>query len=393
MHKSILLKLHLRPSPLWTIFEVNFFRNLASAVLTAILPIYFKKFVGSDALVGVIFLIGYIAAMISSYYSSHIIEHFKKRKALVLALIAFTMLFALFAIANHTAIVLMIFALYQFILSLFILDISLYIKHYSNFRTIAENSGKAGAFGNIGWMVGPLLGALIADKFGFEAVFLLSSLISLIALAMFFFVRLANEETHFSHTRHFLENVKQFFKDANLRKTYINNSGLWFIYSIWDFLPLLMLTINGVTLPIIGMTKTLMGIPQAIFEFPIGRMADRETGERKIFIIGYALAAIFTIFLGFTTNLHAFITFFFIAAVGTSFLEMTRDSYFFRQMPEREVELISVYRTGDTLPYVIGQGLAILTLIFVPLKIWFIIGGIVGIWFIINAYGLKDLRK
>ncbi|MBI2638157.1 MFS transporter [Candidatus Peregrinibacteria bacterium] len=393
MRKSIFLRLRLHPSPLWVIFEINFFRHLAAATLTAILPLYFRQFVDSDAAVGAIFFAGYLAAFFSNLYASHIIEHLKKRKSLILALVLLTILFASFTIVNHTAVVLILFALYQFILSLFILDISLYIKHYSNFKTLAETEGKLGSFSNIGWLIGPLFGSLLADKFGFEMVFFFSAAVSLIALITFFFIRLDQEEIHFPHTQSFAKNIHRFFRDANLRKTYINNAGLGFIYSIWDFLPLLMLSF-GATIPIIGMTKTLMGVPQSIFEFPIGRMADKETGERKIFIVGYFLAAVFTILLGFTTNLHWFITFFFVAAVGTSFLEMTRDAYFFRQMPEREVELISVYRTSDTLPYLIGQGFAILTLIFLPLQWWFVIGGTLAlIFFVTNAWKLKELNS
>lgn len=393
MKKSILLRLRLHPSPLWVIFEVNFLRNLASATLTAIFPIYFRQFVASDAAVSFIYFIGYCAATLSSLYSSYIIEHLRKRKSLIIALLTFTILFAAFAVIAESVTVFIVFAFYQFILSLFILDISLYIKHYSNFQLIAENAGKLGSFSNIGWLVGPFLGALIADRFSLEAAFLVSAVISLIALVTFFFVRLSHEEmVVIPHERSFAKNIKHFFRNQNLRRTYINTMGLGVIYSIWDMLPLLMLHINA-PLPVIGMTKTLMGVPQAIFEFPIGRMADRETGERKIFIIGYTLLAVFTALLGFTENLRLFITFFFIAAIGSSFVEMTRDSYFFRQMKEENIELVSVYRTSDTLPFMVGQGLAAASLLFIPIEWWFFIGGCLGMFFVFNAYRLKELPR
>lgn len=391
--RSLLLKLHLHPSPLWVIFEINFFRNFASAMLTAVLPIYFRQFVNSDGQVGFIFFAGYLAAFFAHLYSSHIIEHFKKRKSLLIALLGFTALFASFAFIKNTALVFGFFALYQFILSLFVLDVSLYIKHYSDYRNIAENEGKLGSLGNIGWLVGPFLGALIATTFGFETVFLVSSAISFIALFTFFFIRLKGETVQFHHKQEFFKNIKQFFRDPQLRKTYINNAGLGFIYSIWDYLPLLMLNF-GATLPVIGLTKTLMGVPQSIFEFPIGRMADRETGERRIFIVGYALAALGTLFLGLTADIQIFLIVFFIAATGTSFLEMTRDAYFFRQMPEKEVELVSVYRTSDTLPFLVGQGLAITGLSLFPIEWWFIVGGgLAFAVFVINAWKLKEIRN
>lgn len=392
MRKSILLKLRLNHTPLWVIFEISFLRNLSVALLTAILPIYFRNFVNSDAQLGMIFFVGYLAAFFSNLYSARIIEHLKKRKSLILALSFFTILFASYTVIKQTTTLLFVFALYQFMLALFVLDIGLYVKHYSNLKELGTNSGKMGSIGNLGWLVGPLLGGLIADKYGFNAVFLTSSAVSLIALFTFFFIRFEKEEVHFIHARPFAKNIGRFWSDPNLRRTYINNAGLGFIYSIWDFLPILMLKI-GATLPIIGMTKTLMGATQSIFEFPIGRMADEETSERKIFIVGYILAAVFTLLLGLTTDLHWFITFFFIASTGTSFLEMTRDSYFYKQMPENEVELISVYRTSDTLPYLVGQALAIFTISVLKVEWWFIIGGLISLLFVINAQKLKNISN
>lgn len=392
MKHSLLLKLRFKVSPIWVIFEINFFRNLAAAVLTAILPLYFRQFTGSDAGVSMIYFVGYLSAFLSNFYSAHIIEHIKKRKSLLIALAFFTVIFAGYAMAKHTATVLIIFAVYQFLLSLFIMDVGLYIKHYSDYKTLAENEGKLGSFSNIGWLVGPLLGSLIADKFGFETVFFFSSAICFIALFTFFFIRLTGEDVKMHHSRPFASNIKKFFSDPNLRRTYINNTGVGFIITIWDLLPLLMVKL-GATLTTIGMTKTLMGLPQTIFEYPLGKVADKETGERKLFMIGFALAAFFTMLLGFTKDLHWFIAFFFIAAIGSSFLEMTRDSYFFRQIPEKEIELISVYRTSDTLPYMVGQAAAIFVLSILSIEWWFIIGGGLGLLYVVNAFRLKDLFK
>lgn len=367
-------------------------RSLAAAMLTAILALYFRRFVQSDAAVAMIFMIGYLSAFFSNIYASHIIEHLQKRKSLLLALVVFTAIFAAFSIAKHSATVLLLFSVYQFTLALFVLDIGLYIKHYSDIKILAENAGKLGSFSNIGWMVGPLLGSLIASRFGFETVFIFSSLVSLSALVTFFFIRIQGDYVHFNHSRSFFSNAKLFFKDPNLRKTYINNAGLGFIFSIWDFLPILMFKI-GAAIPVIGMTKTLMGVAQSIFEYPIGLMADKETGERRILIVGYIIAAIATMSLGFFSDLRVFITLFFVAATGTSFLEMTRDSYFLRQIKEKDIELISVYRTSDTLPYIIGQGLAITILAFLPVEWWFIIGGATSLLFALNAWTLKELKK
>lgn len=387
--RSLILKLHIHPSALWVIFEINFFRNLATAVLSAVLAIYFRKFVNSDAAVAVIFFIGYLAAFFSNLYSGHIIEHLKKRKTLVLTFTFFTVAFGLFAYVKHTAAVLFLFALYQFILALFITDIGLYIKHYSNYRTLAENEGKLGSFGNIGWLIGPILGSMFAETYGFETVFLFASAVSLIALFTFFFIRIQDEEIHYPHEKPMLQNLKIFFLNPNFRKTYINNAGYGFIYSIWDYIPLLLLGI-GAGLPLIGLTRTLMGVALTIFEYPVGKLS-KKFGERKFCIAGFALTAIGTLLLGVVSNIPLFVATFFIASVGLAFIEMTRDAYFYRQVTEKDIEIAGVYRTADGISFPIGQGMAIICLSLLPLNWWFIIGGGLGLLFAVNALRLKEL--
>ena len=153
---------------MWIIFEINFLRHLASAMLSTVLALYFRQFVDSDAAVGAIFFAGYTAALLSNFYSARLIKHLHRRKTLLLALMGLSAAFALFAVIRHTALVFLMFAVYQFMLALFVMDVGLYIKHFSNYRQLAGNTGKLGSIGNLGFLVGPLLGGLLADKFGFE---------------------------------------------------------------------------------------------------------------------------------------------------------------------------------------------------------------------------------
>lgn len=396
MRKHLTLHLATTANPLWAIFEVNFLRNLAAAILTPVMPLFFKQFVTNDSHVSMIFAGGYAVALVSHMFSDRIVARLHKRRTLFLVLAAFTLCSLLFTQINHTATVVLMFGVYQFLLALFIMDVSLYIKHYSRSHTLAENEGKLGSFGNIGWLVGPLLGGLLAARYNFEVVFLVSSCISFLALISFYFSHRPGEQE--KHTisvqseKSFKENAREFMRDPNLRRTYLNNAGLGFIYSMWDMLPVLMLKI-GATLPIIGLTKALMGVPLTVFEYPIGQLADKRTGERRIFIWGYGLAATCTFLLGFTSNLRLFITIFFVAAVGVAMLEMTRDSYFFRQIKERQLGFVGVYRTSDALPYLVGQLCAVIILSFVAIEWWFIIGGGASLLFVLNAYRLRDLSK
>lgn len=392
MAKSLILKLRAAPSPMVILFEVNFLRHLSTAMISGISALFFRQFVDSDAAVGTIFFVGYLVATIGNSFNSYLIEILKRRKALVLALALFTVSFGLFTVVTNYTAILFLFGCYQFALALFITDISLYIKHYSNLHTIAGNAGKMGAFGNIGWLIGPFFGSLIAAKFGFATVYLISAMFSSLALFIFFFHRLDDDHVVVHHSQSFFRNILSFFKKENLRRTYINKIGVGFVYSIWDLLPLLMTSI-GASVPVIGMTRSMMGVPQSVFEYPLGTLADKQTGERRLAILGYLIMGIFTMLLGFTGNLRLFITFFFIASIGTTFLEMTSDSYFFRQIKEKDVEAVSVYRTADSVPFLVGQGLAVLCLSFMSLKVWFITGGLITTLFALNAYRMREFKK
>ncbi|MBP9717726.1 MFS transporter [Candidatus Gracilibacteria bacterium] len=392
MAKQLILKLRPASSPLVILFEVNFLRHLSSATISAVTALFFRQFVDSDAAVGAIFFVGYLVATFANYMNGYVIEILKRRKSLVLALALFTVSFAFFSITSHYVVLLFLFGCYQFGLSLFITDISLYIKHYSNFGTIATNSGKLGTFGNIGWLIGPFFGSLVAAKFGFAAVFMISSMFSSLALLIFFFHRLDDEHVVVHHESSVAKTLMSFFKVPNLRRTYLNKIGLGFMYSLWDLLPLLMTSI-GASVPVIGMTRSMMGLPQSLFEYPLGTMADKETGERRLAIIGYIVMGLFTAMLGLTGDLRLFITFFFIASVGTTFVEMTSDSYLYRQIKEKDVGTVAIYRTADTLPYLVGQGLGMIMLCFISIQAWFVIGGIITTLFAFNAYRMREFKS
>lgn len=388
---SLLLKLRLPRGPLWSIFELNFLRQFAVAMLTSLVALHFRRFVDSDAMVSFIFFCGYLASAAASLFSSRIIERLKRGRTLLLVTMGISAVFSVYAFIAHTPLLLLAHAIYQFLMGLFITDISLYIKHYSNYRTLALNQGKLGSLGNLGWLIGPIIGAILAEKTSIETVFLVSSFITIIGLVVIFFSHL--EETHerIQHPQPLAAGIKHFFKSPLRARSYAVGAGIGFIHSLWDLLPLLMAKLNA-SLAVIGLARSLMGLNQSLFEYPLGRLAARETGERRLLIVGYILAGAGTIALGLSTNLKLFITFFFIASLGTAAIERMRDSYFFRLVSERDVAAISVYRTCDSLPFVIGQGLAVALLSIVSVHGWFIIGGALTLLFALQAYRLKELK-
>src|SRR5690606_23149335 len=96
------------------------------------------------------------------------------------------------------------------------------------------------------------------------------------------------------------------------------------------YTPLYLHNYIGLEWSSIGVIFTIMLIPFALFELPLGTLADRVYGEKEILIAGLAIMSISTISLFFITS-SAFVVWsvaLFLTRVGASAVEIMSETYF-----------------------------------------------------------------
>ena len=99
----------------------------------------------------------------------------------------------------------------------------------------------------------------------------------------------------------------------------------------------------GFTWDKIGIIFTIVLLPYMLFEFPLGKLADRWLGEKEFLIIGFVIMAGATGALTFitSTSIVVWTIALFMTRVGGSFTEIMSETYFFKQIDDGDVNIIS----------------------------------------------------
>lgn len=116
-----------------------------------------------------------------------------------------------------------------------------------------------------------------------------------------------------------------------------------------------------------------------VFEYPIGIIADRYLGEQEMMSIGFLILAITTASLGVVggSSIFAFMILMFINRLGASLVEVTTESYFFKQIDGSDASLMSIFRLLRPAANVAGAILGALVLAVLSFELFFIVGGFI----------------
>ena len=188
---------------------------------------------------------------------------------------------------------------------------------------------------------------------------------------------------------------QDFLKSKNLFRAYVINLLLQFFYC-WMviYTPLYLHEYLHFGWEKIGIIFTFMLLPFVILDYPLGRLSDKM-GEKKMLITGFVIAIISTLLIPFIHQpiLILFAVLLFCTRVGAATVEIMSESYFFKEITERDADVISFFRNTYPLAYVIGPLFAIPTLLLVPsFEYLFIVLAIImliGLWITLR---LKDIK-
>jgi len=112
-----------------------------------------------------------------------------------------------------------------------------------------------------------------------------------------------------------------------------------------------------------------------IFEYPIGILADKYIGEKEMMGVGFFVLTISTAWIAFVTipSVALWALIMFTTRVGASLVEVTTESYFFKQTKSSDAQIISFFRITRPLAYVCGALLASLSLLYLPFNLLFVV--------------------
>jgi hypothetical protein len=281
------------------------------------------------------------------------------------------------AISNTPFLIGLYFLIHMVTISLLLFNMDVFIEDVSK-DDVLTGSIRATylTVTNLTLVVAPSLVALLLYNNKYSLVYIASCLF--MVPLYFFWRRLRGvQNPTITHIK-IKETLSEYVKNKNLYNIFICNFLLQLFYAYMViYIPLYLEKYIGFSWSEIGIMFTIMLLPFVLFEIPVGELADEKYGEKEFLTIGFVIMGLASIVISFLTLKVFWIwaTVLFISRIGASFVEISSESYFFKQVDLKKSDVISFFRISRPLSYIIAPMLATLMLQFIPFQYIFILVG------------------
>lgn len=276
----------------------------------------------------------------------------------------------------------------RYLLDLYVESLSKDESHTGNTRSLYISAGV------IGVLLGPVFASILVFGTNYQVLYAFSAMI----LAPMFFIVL-------SELRKFKPAVPKvgLFKESiqsliNCRKSVRNTMFVNMFFQMWTviigiYAPLYLVE-NGFSWQFIGSLIAVAQLPYLIMEIPLGIIADKYIGEKEMMIVGVITLGLFTTLLSIVplTNIITWSIIFVLMRTGSAAIEISTESYFFKQVNEQDSALISIFRMLLPIGGIIGPLLVFLILPFVGLQWVFAVIGAVILLGVLFARRIVDTK-
>ncbi len=192
-----------------------------------------------------------------------------------------------------------------------------------------------------------------------------------------------------------LKTIASFWQQRSLRNVFLAHFMLQFFFS-WTviYIPLYLATGVGLPWDVIG---TIIGVGllgYAVFEYPIGRLADHKYGEKEMMALGFVVLAVTASWISFmaSASVAAWMLLMFINRAGASLVEVTTESYFFKHTNGSDANIISFFRLTRPLAMIAGSLTGSVALLYLPFNLIFIVLALAMAMSIFFVIPLSDTR-
>lgn len=342
--------------------------------------------------VGIMFVLASIVTLLCIEGMPRIVESLGNETAflisLSLGLVGTTLLFAGgFWVAVG-------FVLYITANNLVFFTLDIFLRHFSTRETTGTLRGTYLTLTNLGWLAAPFLAGYLTKHYGFLPVYMLSfTMVAIVSIAALFALK------EFRDAPYFKVSIMRSIVNALKREDIRDILGAQFLLQLFFaimivYAPLYLTTVVGFDFQKLGIIFTIMLLPFVLFQYPLGRLADKRYGEKELLMTGFLVMIISTVAFALYggTSLAIFAAILFMTRVGASTTEIMIETYFFKSIKVEEPELVSTFRSMIPLAYLIGLGAAGAAIALFGFTTTFIVLGIVLTLGIYLAHLIHDTK-
>jgi hypothetical protein len=339
---------------------------------------FLEQFISAKS-VGTIYTLGSALSVLIFLFISRVLQNVGNFKLTVLLL--FTNFFAVlgmaFATSLEVAVPLFIVHLITIPLIIFNLDVFMEERIGVDESSTGSSRGLLLTLASLVGAIAPLVSGLLIDPTSgdFATAYLVSAatLVPVLIILIFFFKDFSDPE--YGEIDVFSA-IHTFWNNINIRSVFIAQFLLQMFFMMTVvYTPLYLTGTIGLSWAEFGIIMFFAQMAYVIFEYPIGIIADRYIGEKEMMGFGFLIIAISTAWISFVTlpSVLVWSAIMFTTRIGAALVEVTTESYFFKQTKSSDAQIISFFRITRPLAYVLGAVVASLSLLYVPFNMLFIV--------------------
>jgi len=363
-------------------------------LLLPIFPTFIESILKNEAFVGYFYSLTSIAMVLAGLASAYFYKKFSRINLLYFFLltVSLTTFFFMFVGTIYNLVPLELLRIFSALI--IFMSLSLMVRDFTAPTNLEKTTGVYFLFNNVGWLVGPVVGGVIAKYAGYEPVFVLSGFSFMGALIYVIHQQLVRRHPALLAPRINIEAVvkenrfKAFFRSSGRRKAY----AILIAYFMWSALKVVTIPLfvkdMGYGSDMSGLILSLAIIPFVLLEVPVGIYASKRGLKLPIgagfLIISFCL---FIVFLSPWFFLD--ILFLILANIGAAFIEPLTDVYFHRNTTKDEAyDMYGIFVTAHPVGKFISPFIISTVLLFLPFS-WAY--GVFAIFF--AGFGIFILRK
>lgn len=246
---------------------------------------------------------------------------------------------------------------------------------------------------NAAWVISPLITGILLDGSTDYRIVYIGALILMVPFVYLIRKNFAGfKDPHYSHATA-KATAHKVFHSSDLRKIFVANLILQSFYA-WMviYTPIYLNKYIGFGWDQIGLMFTIMLLPFVLVDYPLGKLADKKYGEAEIMSIGFLILGISTIGLAYINNknLLLWIGILFITRIGAATVEMMIETYFFKKVPEKDLDVLGFFRITRPAAYIIAPLIATVALGTVGHQAMYIVLGVMCLCGLCFSLTIRD---
>lgn len=353
------------------LYAMAFLLALSAALPAYIQSSYLETYVGVS-LVSWFFIAANITAIVAIFLFPKFIKYTSTYLSSGLGALGFLLSFIGMSLSTNAFGIFLFFILMQVSSYLVWITLDIFLESSSSDASTGRIRTMYFTFINLAWLISPSISAWIVEARGYEGAYLASSFIMVPFLAIYLINRSHLKSKKVKVVGHSLrKSLKEVVKDKNILGIYVAAAQLTvFLNAANVFLPIYLHQHLGFSWGELSIAFSIMLIPFLIVEIPAGIIADRYLGEKEILTLGFLiiLACLAVFFVSTSDSIWFWAGLLFVSRIGVALVEAMRESYFFKNVNEHDVEKINIFRTASPVGYILASFVSLLVLVFLPIE-------------------------